>query len=359
MKNDNSQKNKPKNAHINQKNIIIENFQEPSNLRLSDENDIEKNDKIIVNNNFIASFNKPNLYINQKKEDQNNNNNEIKLDNNKMNEIKGNFLIKKKTKKFKKKKLDIKNNHFIETNGNINKPTINNDLIYLSKTDENLQELGYEESLIYDKRSFMRMYFSFLKENQIILNTFFTKNYLDLFVIKLSFLIFTFQMSFFLNALFYTEDYISEAYHNDGVLDFISSLPKSIYSFMVTLIISNLLRMLSNSKSELMKIIIERRKAQNYNNLINVKLLKLRKKLIVYFILIFLLGIFFLYNVTAFCAVYYNSQKFWLVGCIESFALDSLVAVITCIFITFFRYISIKKEIKYLYSLSNILNSFL
>ena len=58
-------------------------------------------------------------------------------------------------------------------------------------------------------------------------------------------------------------------------------------------------------------------------------------------------------------SIYYNSQKFWLVGCIESFALDSLVAFITCIFITFFRYISIKKEIKYLYSLSNILNSFL
>ena len=128
---------------------------------------------------------------------------------------------------------------------------------------------------------------------------------------------------------------------------------------MFTLIISNLLKMLSNSKSELMRIIFEQRNAQNYIELINIKLLKLRKKLLVYFILIFLLGLFFLYYTTAFCAVYCNSQKFWLVGCIESFAIDSLVAFNTCIFITLFRYISIKKRIRYLYTLSNILNSFL
>ena len=219
--------------------------------------------------------------------------------------------------------------------------------------------MGYEESLIYDKRSFMKMYFSFLKESQIILNTFFTKNYLDLLVIKISFLIFTFQISFFLNALFYTEDYISEAYHNDGVLNFLSSLPKSIYSFMVAMIINNLLSMLSNSKSELMRIIINYWNAQNYIELINIKLSKLRKKLIVYFILIVLLGIFFLYYVTAFCAVYYNSQKYWLIGCLESFALDSLTNLIICVFITLLRYISINKRIRYFYSLSNIINSFL
>ena len=125
------------------------------------------------------------------------------------------------------------------------------------------------------------------------------------------------------------------------------------------MITTNLLRMLSNSKSELMRIIIEHRNAQNYIELINIKLLKLRKKLIIYFILIVFLGLFFLYYVTSFCAVYYNSQKYWLFGCVESFALDSLAALIICVFITLFRYLSIKKRIKYFYSLSNFINSFL
>ena len=164
---------------------------------------------------------------------------------------------------------------------------------------------------------------------------------------------------FFLNALFYTDDYISEAYHNDGVLDFISGLPKSVYSFVATLITTNLLKMLSNSKNELLNAIKMRGTYNNFKNIIDMKLLKLRKKLIVYFIIIFLLEIFFLYYVTAFCAVYRNSQKYWFFGCLESFAMDSLVSFIICLFTAFLRYISVRKRVKYCFILSNIISTFL
>ena len=359
LENDNNKKNLVEDDNRNKKHIILTNFEEPSNLKYGGENNKEKNENTILTNNFFPSFNNNKLYINLKKGAKNKKINDTKLDKDKINAIKDKIYTKKKRiKKLQKDKLEIQSK-FMETLNKINKSKNNNDIIYLSKTNDNLQELSYEEALIYDKRSFIKMYFSFLEDSQIILNTFLSKNYLDLLVIKLSFLIFTFQMSFFLNALFYTEDYISEAYHNDGVLNFISSLPKSIYSFIATLIITNLLKMLSNSKSELMKIIIERRNAKNYTELINIKLLKLRKKLVVYFFLIVLLGILFLYYVTAFCAVYYNSQKFWIIGCIESFAMDSLAAFVICAFITLFRYISIKKRIKYLYSLANIISTFL
>ena len=127
------------------------------------------------------------------------------------------------------------------------------------------------------------MYWGFLVDTQIILGTFCTDNHLDLFVIKLSFFIFTFQISFFLNALFYGDKYISEAYHNNGILNFFSGLPKSIYSFVATLITTDLLRMLSNSKSELMKIIKEKRYYKNYLYLINNKLDKLSSKLKIIF----------------------------------------------------------------------------
>ena len=124
-----------------------------------------------------------------------------------------------------------------------------------------------------------------------------------LFVIKLSFFICTFQISFFLNALFYTDEYISDAYHNDGVLEFLSGLPKSIYSFIATLITTNLLKMLSNSKNELMNLIKEKRKYKYYIYLIHLKLSKLGKKLVLYFILVHIFSLGFLYYVTAFCAV--------------------------------------------------------
>ena len=191
------------------------------------------------------------------------------------------------------------------------------------------------------------------------MSTFFTDNHLDLFIIKLSFFIFTFQITFFLNAFFYTDDYISDAYHNDGILDFFSGLPKSIYSFVATLITTNLLRMLSNSKGELIEVITKRRIYKDYLHLIKIKLDKLRRKLIIYFILVYILELFFLYFVTAFCAVYRNSQKFWFFGCLESFGMDSLVALIICIFLALFRFISIKKHIKCFYVLANIISTFL
>ena len=229
----------------------------------------------------------------------------------------------------------------------------------LKETDEDLQELDYEEAIIHDKRSYLRMYWAFLVDTQIILGTFFTENYLNLFIIKLSFFICTFEISFFLNALFYTDEYISDAYHNEGVLDFISGLPKSIYSFVATLITTNLLKMLSNSKSELMKVIRENHKDINYTEIINLKLRKLRNKLIAYFIILFTLAILFWYYVSAFCAVYRYSQKYWFIGCLESFGMDSLTALIICLLLSLFRYVSIKKQKKYFYTLANIISKFL
>ena len=219
--------------------------------------------------------------------------------------------------------------------------------------------MNYYYALNLDKRSFIRIYWSFLVDNQIILGTFFTSNFLHLFVIKLSFLISTFQISFFLNAFFYSDEYISNAYHNDGALDFLSGLPKSIYSFLATLVTTNLLSMLSNSKNELIDTIKNRTYKIDYLLQVDIKLRKLRNKLIIYYVFLFILENFFLYYVSAFCAVYRNSQKYWLIGCFESLVIDTLSSICICLFPTIFRYVSLKKKIKYFYTLSNIINIFL
>ena len=180
-----------------------------------------------------------------------------------------------------------KRNANMETIGNINKnksSNIDNEIIKLSRGDDDLLDMDFEHAILYDKRIYLRMYWGILVDNQIILDTFCTENYLHLFIIKLSFMIFNFQINLFLNAFFYTDEYISDAYHNNGVLDFFTSLPKSIYSFIATLIITNLLKMLSNSKSELTRVIRNKRKDNNYIFFINNKLGKLRKKLISYLI---------------------------------------------------------------------------
>ena len=217
--------------------------------------------------------------------------------------------------------------------------------------------MGFKNAVIKDKRSCLRIYWTYLVESQIILGTFFIQNYLDLFIIKFSFLICTFQISFFLNAFFYSDKYISDAYHNDGILDFITGLPKSIYSFIATSIITNILRILSNSKNDLLQIIRHRMNAKRYIFLINKKLKLLSFKLIAYFILVFLLGLSFLYYVSSFCAVYTHSQKYWFFGCLVSFAIDALFSFSVCILISILKYISVHKQIRCLYSFVNFLSA--
>ena len=305
----------------------------------------DKKKNIIFTNNFSPTINiqTPILNINHTGESSTFRNLDKKTNNNKK---LGNKIIKNKA--------TLNNAETIGDDQRNNK-TINK----LSNSDEDIQDMDYEEAIIKDKRSYLRMFWSFLIDSQIILGTFCTENYLNLFVIKLSFFVCTFQISFFLNALFYTDDYISDAYHNEGVLDFISGLPKVIYSFLATLITTNLLKMLSNSKSELIKAIREKSQELRYINIVNAKLIKLRKKLIAYFILVFLFGIIFLYYVSSFCAVYRYSQKYWFIGCLESFAIDSGVAILICILLAFLRYLAIKNRIKYLYKLANIISTIL
>ena len=345
----------------------------------------EKDSKVLVSNNFgpiiniqtpcINFTNKENKIDSGLKQSQlisDINNNKIK-NKKRINDIISKCKDNKDIHKYKSKKKDIlqnsrnfnkKNIDKLNTTGeqNINKnklKILNGKSMKFKYSDSDLQDMDYEEAIIYDKRSCFGMYWAFLVDTQIILETFCTENYLHLFVIKLSFFVCSFQMNLFLNALFYTDEYISDAYHNNGVLDFVSGLPKSIYSFIATLVITNLLKILSNCRSELAKIIREKGKNENYINLINIKLAKLRKKLIAYFILIFFLGLFFLYYVTCFCAVYKYSQKYWFFGCLESFGMDSLMSVCICIILSLFRFISIKNNIKCFYKLADIIGTFL
>ena len=117
--------------------------------------------------------------------------------------------------------------------------------------------------------------------------------------------------------------------------------------------------MLSTSKKELLKLIIDKLQDKSYLNLIHDKLIKLKKKLIAYYIIVFCLSFICLYYVTCFCAVYRNSQKYWFLGCLESLGIDTSVSLIGCIFLAFLRYVSIKKRIKYLFILYNIISNLL
>ena len=111
----------------------------------------------------------------------------------------------------------------------------------------------------------------------------------------------------------------------------------------------------SNSKNEVIKNL---QKYNDYIDITNQKMSKLRKKLIVYFTFVFLLRIFFSYYIWVFFAFSRNSQKYWFLGWLESFVMDSLKFLIACLLISLIRYISIKKKIKF-FVIANIISNFI
>ena len=70
---------------------------------------------------------------------------------------------------------------------------LRNKKVSMAYTDEEFQEMPFEEALHNDKRPFIRMYWSYLKEEHIIINNIFLSSYLDLRIIKLHFNSFIFK----------------------------------------------------------------------------------------------------------------------------------------------------------------------
>ena len=266
---------------------------------------------------------------------------------------------------------------FLKELNNINKKIIktdsNNKLINTLEIKENEEEikkkpsnnyltsndyfdLEFEEALKLDKRSFLQLIWGYILEEQIIFNTFISEIFLELRVIKIYFMIFSFSLELFLNAIFFSDDYISEMYHNDGVLDFFSSLPKSIYSLLIGLLIMFFLNFLSNSKDAFKEATNKIYDKEEYKKKVKKILCGLRIKLSFFFTLNFIFMFFFWYYCSTFCAIYSNSQNELIKGTLISIFTSLLIPFPVSIIMALIRYIALKKKNKCLFKINNIID---
>ena len=150
------------------------------NSREFSEFDSNSKGNFFISNNLAETINIQIPLINDNKKESKRKAIKIKLD---------------KKKNTKHKILNKKQNNILNyiqkmetmsgNKNNFNK--INKDKIGLTrllKNDEEIQDMEYEEAILYDKRTYIRMYWSFLLESQIILETFCTDNHLNLFVYR-------------------------------------------------------------------------------------------------------------------------------------------------------------------------------
>ena len=192
------------------------------------------------------------------------------------------------------------------------------ELKFQNLNDQELNNLEYQYAIKYDKRTYFQYYWSLLKKKQLILFTFFPNNDYNLVYIKIALFIISFSLYFTINGFFFSDDTMHKVYEDNGSYNFLFQIPQILYSSVVSAIINILLKQLSLSEKNILKL-----KEENVMSNVVKKSKKisscLRIKFILFFILSFILMSFFWYFISCFCAVYTNTQMILIKDTLISF----------------------------------------
>lgn len=215
-----------------------------------------------------------------------------------------------------------------------------------------INNIPFIQALRIDKRSFLQIFISILFHKIEFINMIYYKNDIVHLSLPISIYISSLLMDLTLNCLLYTDDEISEKYHNDGKLEFVTSLTLSLLSNIISAIIIYIISKLTEFSAILELIIRDVSDQSNYYSNI-VKFKKYFKlKLTFFFIIQFILNFLMFYYMSVFCAVYNKTQGSilinYLYGILESFLFSIGIALVT----TIIRFLSIKYKWKSIYNAS-------
>ena len=351
----------------NKKTNIIKNLYQAPGKRKRNNKNLEKS-KIDLKNkrdktsiSFLTSSVQKNLNKNKGPLNINEKNNENIYNINGTNiNIYNNKIFKKKLLSDKKINNDKEEQKEDMNSLKINSIAQNSENNNLSKNlnDEEMNSLSYKKAIEIDKRNYFQYYISLIKKKQLILFTFIPTNDYNLMTLKISLFIVSFALYISINAFFFNDDTMHKIYKNNGIYNILSQIPQIIYSSLISATINFILKQLSLSEKNILKI----KEEEDIDNIVKVskeiqKWIKI--KFISFFIISLILMIFFWYFISCFCGVYNNTQIILFKDTLISFALTMLYPFGLNILPGIFRIPALrakKKDKNCLYSFSKILS---
>ena len=220
--------------------------------------------------------------------------------------------------------------------------------------DFELNSFDFKESLKYDKRTYIKYYFSLIKRKHPIIFAFIPVKDYNTMIIKYSLFLVSFVIYFSINTLLFTDKTVHKIYEDQGVYNVGYHIPKIILSFIISHIIFSIIKYFSLSERDILKIKYELSTEKAMN-----KADKIKRCLIMKYICFYLIGvvflIFFWYYLSSFCSVYKNSQIHLIINTIISFSLSILYPFVINLIPGSLRIISLKNRIKYLFYVSKVL----
>ena len=278
---------------------------------------------------------------------------------------------KKNNPPMKKKKIKKLNNNIIDNSANIKRNDNSNRNILneikneeiikkvkeiMEYNDEELNELEYEIALKNDHRTYCQYYLSLLRIKHIIIFTFYNKTDYNSRIIKINLFFINITIYFVVNALFFNDEIMHKIYEDQGDYNFIYQLPQIIYSSIISAILNVLLKILALSESDIIKFKKIKEKENLNNKIIELKN-KLNIKFILYFIMSFIFLLCFWYYLSMFCAIYKNTQLHLIKDTLISFSLSLFYLFGIYLLPGLFRIPALsnpKNERNYLYKLNQI-----
>ena len=200
----------------------------------------------------------------------------------------------------------------------IDKPKFNNKSIY---SDLELNSLNYKDALVYDKRTNKQYYISLIKFKHPLIFGFFPIKDYNTIIIKNDIFFLSFAINYAINALFFNEATIHQIYADKGSYNFSYFLPKALFSFIFSHIINIMIKYIFLSQRNLLKLKIQESRKKALELVDSVK-----RCIIIKYIFFYLLSnlflIFFWYYLSAFCAVFQNTQIFLIINTFISFSIS-------------------------------------
>ena len=255
----------------------------------------------------------------------------------------------------------------IYDNENISKLNNNNNILDTNPKNDNvldnfeLNDLDYDEACELDKRGFCMTYWSVLLREHILLFTFLKCNDYNLFNIKIIRFLTLLCIEMTFNGLFFVHESMHRKYVNKEDFTFVQKIPQLLFTLIVSHIIEVILCFMGMTDSHLYKIKELSNSQKNGEQVINI-IEKMKHRLIGYFIFTFLLFAFNWYFISAFCAVYQNTQIIFLRDTVISFLTSMIDPFLIYGITTMLRYISLlsccKKKLGCVYKLSDLIPIF-
>ena len=105
-----------------------------------------------------------------------------------------------------------------------------------------------------DDRNYFQYYLSLLKMKHLIIFTFLVNDDYNIFLSKLGLFIISFSLYLTINAFFFSDGSIHKLYEEKGKYNFIYQIPKILYSTIISSIAGIILKKLSLSQKDILKM---------------------------------------------------------------------------------------------------------